>query len=176
MICAENVDWYVTTLDKSEVWSYYGKQNINQGNSNENIIVNIDEMKRYQKIYGYGAALTQSSAYLLTQLKMHSNTQYNALLDRIYNISLHNRDSLGIKVLRLPITSNDFILASNEYYTYDDSVGDYNLTHESLKNDENYIIPVLKDILQVNPDLKIIACPWSAPVWMKTRYFYDLVF
>eukprot|EP01083_Nonionella_stella_P223741 797068_1 len=64
--------------------------------------------------------------------------------------------------------ASDFILPNIQYFTYDDTYYDNTLSQLSLKNAENYQIPILKDILTINPNLKILLAPWSAPTWLKT--------
>jgi glucosylceramidase len=53
-------------------------------------------------------------------------------------------------------------------YTYDDaSYEDFNMNEFSINKDRDFVIPILKEILAVNPEVKIMASPWSAPAWMK---------
>ena len=111
--------------------------------------------------------LTQSSAYLLMQYKKADEPAYWQLMDTLFNKSVDNDHSFGINVLRLPLTSCDFSLPSVKWFTYDDSNGDYNLDHMSLDNAQ-YQIPILKDIITINPYIRLIGTPWTAPPWLKT--------
>lgn len=106
---------------------------------------------------GFGVAVTASSCYNLA--KMESDER-RALLEQIYG-----KDGLGLSVARLTIGSSDY---SAELYTYDDVEGDEALEHFSIARDEEYIIPMIKEILSVNPELYLYASPWSPPGWMKT--------
>jgi hypothetical protein len=45
---------------------------------------------------------------------------------------------------------------------------DWELEHFSTAHDDSYILPVLRRALQINPSLKIVASPWTAPLWLKT--------
>ena len=114
-----------------------------------------------QNMYGYGAALTQSSAYVLGDYKRANENNYWTLLHNLFDREISNENSAGMEVLRLPITGSDFSVKN--YFTYDDVNNDFSLKSESLSNDP-YTIPILQDILKINPDLKIVACPWTAPV------------
>ena len=71
-----------------------------------------------------------------------------------------------MKVLRIPITASDFVVGN--YFTLDDTNNDYSLDDESLDPISKYTIPVLQDILNINSNIKIMLCPWTAPTWLKT--------
>ena len=88
---------------------------------------------------------------------------YRELLDKLFS----EDNGIGITTIRLPISATDFSL---EDYNYDDmppGQTDENLEHFSIDHDKQYIIPIILDILKVNPKLKILASPWSPPAWMK---------
>ncbi len=106
---------------------------------------------------GFGVAITGSSCYNLAQMEKEERTN---LLKRIYG-----KDGLGFNIARLSIGSSDY---SAQVYSYDDTEGDVSLKCFSLQKDEEYIIPIIKEILQINPDLYLYASPWSPPGWMKT--------
>jgi glucosylceramidase len=131
----------------------------------ERVTIQVNDNVRYQPIDGFGAALTDSSAYLMYQLRQSNRTAYNELLQRLFGWS--TSDSIALNVIRLPSSASDFSLTN---YTYDDTAGDTTLQHESIAHDEAYIIPVLRDIIQVagSERIKIMSTPWTAPAWMKT--------
>src|SRR5207248_11097817 len=77
-----------------------------------------------------------------------------------------------LSVLRQPMSASDFALSD---YSYDDlpsgqplSPGDPDLKHFSIDHDRAYILPLLREALVLNANLKIMASPWSPPGWMKT--------
>ena len=72
---------------------------------------------------------------------------------------------MNLNIGRLTIGSSDY---SAEVYTYDDTENDTELKHFSIDRDKEYIIPMIKEILEIKPDLKLFASPWSPPGWMKT--------
>ena len=106
---------------------------------------------------GFGVALTGSSCYLLNQMDPQSRT---VLLEDIFS-----PQRLNLSVARLSIGASDY---SAELYSYDDVPFDTTLTNFSIAKDEEYIIPMIKQILQVRPDLYLFSSPWSPPGWMKT--------
>ena len=105
----------------------------------------------------FGVAITPSSCYELMQMDPEKRA---VLLRQIYG-----RDGLGLSIGRLCIGSCDY---SPELYSYDDVPFDTALTHFSVRRDEAYVIPMIREILAVNPDLTLFASPWSPPFWMKT--------
>lgn len=107
--------------------------------------------------YGFGVAITASSCYLLAQMAPEERT---ALLQYIYG-----KDGAGLSVGRLTVGASDY---SAELYSYDDVPFDTELKHFSVERDEKYVIPMIKEILRINPDLYLFASPWSPPAWMKT--------
>ena len=122
----------------------------------------VDAGKRYQAIVGFGAALTDSSAWLL-QNRM-SEQQRDALLRELYGPP----PGLDLNMARLTIGASDFSL---QHYTLDDlpfGETDPQLQYFNVASNLRDVIPVVLDVLAVNPRLRIIASPWSAPAWMKT--------
>lgn len=106
---------------------------------------------------GFGVALTGSSCYLLSRMEP---TQRKALLQDIFG-----KDGLNLSVARLSIGASDY---SPELYSYDDVPFDESLTHFSIERDLEYIVPMIREVLEIRPDLYIFASPWTPPGWMKT--------
>lgn len=105
----------------------------------------------------FGVAITPSSCYELSLMDPDARHEF---LTHIYG-----KEGLGLSLARLCIGSSDY---SPELYSYDDVADDIELKHFSVKRDEAYIIPIIKEILAINPDLTLFASPWSPPFWMKT--------
>lgn len=151
---------YQSTEDASKKMHRESNLNFNTNPANP-ISITVDPTVTYQTIQGLGMALTGSSAYMLKQLTSSARTQ---VLTNIFSPS----NGMGMSVVRLTIGASDY---SKTSYTYDDQTGsntDPSLSDFALKADDiNYVIPVLKEILAINPDVYIIASPWSAPAWMK---------
>ena len=121
------------------------------------VTAKLSKKPSYSGFLGFGAAITGSSCYNLSKMDAEERGR---LLRSIYS-----KEGLGLSVARLTIGSSDY---SAELYTYDDVEGDESLEHFSVKRDDEYIVPMIKEILQINPDLYIFASPWSPPAWMKT--------
>jgi len=131
-----------------------------------NLTITVNDAVKYQQIDGFGASLTDSSAWLLW------NKLTEAQRKEAVEMLFSPRKGIGLSVLRQPMGASDFALSA---YSYDDlpsgqplSPGDPDLRHFSVDHDRAYIIPLLREALARNPSLKIIASPWSPPGWMKT--------
>ena len=77
-------------------------------------------------------------------------------------------NGIGLDFLRNPMGASDLARYS---YSYDDmSAGqtDPNLTNFSIGHDLTDILPLTKQAEQLNPNLKLMMSPWSAPAWMKS--------
>lgn len=106
---------------------------------------------------GFGVAVTGSSCYNLSLMKKEERRN---LLEKLYT-----NKGLGFNISRLSIGASDY---SAEIYSYDDVENDIELKHFSIKRDMRYIIPIIKEIIEINPEIKFFASPWSPPGWMKT--------
>jgi O-glycosyl hydrolase len=126
------------------------------------LTIKVDDIVKYQKVQGFGAALTDSSAWLISKLPASSR---DALLKRLFDPST----GIGLSMVRLPMGASDFTATGN--YSYDDMPAgqtDPKLSRFSVQHDKPYIIPQLRQALALNPSLKVTATPWSPPGWMKT--------
>ena len=77
-------------------------------------------------------------------------------------------NGLGPSFTRLTVGASDF---SPEHYSYDDTPGnvpDPELRHFTIDYARKYVLPRMREALAINPDLKVMISPWSAPAWMKT--------
>jgi glucosylceramidase len=124
------------------------------------VAVDLDGAR--QRIHGVGAALTESSAYLLLELPAADR---RALLEELFDPARG-----GHSVLRVPIGASDFVLETKSLA--DSPVPDPDLTTFTIERDRRWVIPVLREILAINPDIEILASPWSAPGWMKNTGSY----
>ena len=129
---------------------------------NAGLTIEVNDSVKYQQIDGFGASLTDSSAWLISH-KL-SEAQRAQLLEMLFDPN----KGMGLSILRQPMGASDFALQS---YTYDDlSPGqtDPDMKLFSIDRDRAYIIPILRQSLALDPNLKIISSPWSPPGWMKT--------
>src|SRR3984885_10592116 len=125
-------------------------------------VIDVDSAKTYQTIDGFGFALTGGSAQLL----MHMDpAKRDALLHELFT---RTDDGIGVSYLRLTVGSSDM---NDHVYSYDDlppGDTDVDMAPFSLEPDQADVIPVMKQILAIDPKIKTLASPWSAPLWMKT--------
>lgn len=129
--------------------------------SGQNPTIRVDTTQTYQSIDGFGYTLTGGSAMLINQLGAAGRA---ALLKELFATDASN---IGTSYLRLSIGASDL---SDHAFTYDDLPAgetDAALAKFSLEPEKKDLIPVLKEILAINPELKILGSPWSAPAWMK---------
>ena len=162
-IVSSDVACWLTTADKSILFQ---KQNISinfSTSSNQNNTITVDTTQTFQSIDGFGCALTGGSAYLINRLP---STDRDALLKELFNV---DSTSIGISYLRISIGASDL---SNSVFSYDDIPSgqtDSALSYFGLGADTYDLIPTLKSIVTLNPTIKILGSPWSAPAWMKTN-------
>jgi glucosylceramidase len=131
-------------------------------------VIHINDGVRYQKLQGVGGAMTDSSAWLIRN-QLPAKTQ-SELLHNLFSPT-----AAGLNFVRLPIGASDFTVQGVPY-TYDDlpaGASDPQLSHFSVAHDDAYIVPAMRQVMQINPLTKIIATPWSPPPWMKTNDSYD---
>ena len=131
--------------------------------SNSNPVIEVDSTKTYQEIDGFGNCLTGGSAMLIHHMDQASRS---ALLKELFASDSNN---IGISYLRISIGASDL---NDHVFSYDDMPAgqvDPALANFSVQEDKIDLIPVLKEILAINPSVKILCSPWSPPAWMKSN-------
>ncbi|KAI5991261.1 glycoside hydrolase family 30 protein [Pisolithus albus] len=123
----------------------------------------INDTALYQTIYGFGAALTDSSALLLYNLKTENSGNYWSLMHYLFNAT-DGANSAGLSFIRVPLGATDF---SARNYSYDDVSGDTPLYDFNIGATPSYVFTVLRDILSINNMLRVYILPWSPPGWLK---------
>ncbi len=129
------------------------------GNTSEIV---VDTADRYQTMDGFGASLTDGSAWLLQERLSE------ALRKQVMHQLFDPVHGAGLSFLRQPIGSTDL---SRDTYSFDDmpkGESDPTLEHFSTRHDDAYVFPVIREALQLNPSIIVMATPWSPPAWMKT--------
>lgn len=124
----------------------------------------VDDTAKFQQMDGFGASLTDSSAWLIWN-KLDTAQKPKLMQDLFSPTS-----GIGLSLLRQPMGASDFSASGN--YSYDDVPAgqtDRPLAQFSITHDEPYIVPLLKQALSLNPAIKVIAVPWSPPAWMKSN-------
>ena len=129
-------------------------------NSFQNI--DIDVSQTYQTVDGFGYTLTGGSAEVINTL---SASKKQELLQDLFG---SGENSIAVSYLRVSIGASDLNSSVFSYNDLEPGQTDINLTKFSLEKDRG-VINLLKEILAINPKIKILGSPWSAPVWMKTN-------
>lgn len=126
--------------------------------------ITVDGSEKYQTIDGFGFALTGGSAYLLNKMSAEDRKE---VLKKFYDPQY----GIGASLVRISIGASDL---SKKCFTYDEKLigTDKELKKFNIKAGDKELIPMLKEVLAINPDIKILATPWSAPTWMKTKRLY----
>ncbi len=159
---AQDVAVWITTADHKTTLAASTPATFGAAGSTERPRILIDEQARFQEMVGFGASLTDSSAWLI-QHRLDP-VQRDALLRELFGRA---HGGLGLSFSRLTIGASDF---SRRHYSLDDTPDgkpDPALAHFSIEANRGDVIPVARAMLAINPQLKIMASPWSAPAWMK---------
>lgn len=149
---------YVTTADGTMGFVAIGKDYAEGLNMSPERTLKLNPNVRYQEFDGFGAAITGAAAFNLMQ--MPAERRQKLLVE-----TFSPEKGMGYSYVRVPIGGSDFNSRNDYDYTCCDTKGIENF---ALTTDElDYIIPVLKEILAINPGLKVMGTPWSCPIWMK---------
>ena len=157
------LNYWITTLNKDTLFKQQHFLTFAKVAPNKNLTITVDERQTYQTIDGFGFALTGGSAGHIVNMNSASRA---ALLKELFAIDGNN---IGVSYLRLTIGASDL---NEKVFSYDDlpeGETDVDMKKFSLGPDNLNVIPVLKAILAINPNIKILGSPWSPPTWMKTN-------
>ena len=116
----------------------------------------LNPAARYQDILGFGGAFTDATCYTFNQLAAPAREQ-------LFHEMFHPSE-MGLNVCRTCIGASDY---STKVYSFDDGDADPQLARFSIDHDREYILPILGQARQANPDLFLFSSPWSPPGWMK---------
>lgn len=111
---------------------------------------------KFQEILGFGGALTDAACYMFNELPPDAR---NKLFHELFHPS-----EMGLSVCRICVGSSDY---SRNVYSFDEGEPDPDLKRFSIDHDREYILPMLRQARQANPDLFLFSSPWSPPGWMK---------
>ncbi len=151
-----DVTLYVTTNNRAEDFSKKAIDFSDKVNMSPNTLT-LDASVRYQEMDGFGAAVTGSTCFNLLQMTPADRTKF-------LKETFSETEGMGQSYIRIAIGCSDFSLSE---YTCCDTKGIENF---ALQNEEKtYVIPVLKEILAINPNVKIMGSPWTCPRWMKVK-------
>lgn len=126
-------------------------------------VITVDDSRQFQTMDGFGAAMTDSSAWLLEE--QLTAAQHREVMRRLFD----PRHGIGVSFVRVPLGASDL---AHSHYSYDDmppGQSDPGLRKFSIEHDRAYILPALRQALKLNPSISVMVTPWSPPGWMKTR-------
>lgn len=156
-----DVTLYVTTANRA----YDFKKTFANFSETSNMspsTIALDPTTRYQEMDGFGAAITGSTCYNLLKMSQANRTKF-------LTETFSNEYGMGYSYIRISIGCSDFSL--NEYTCCDTKgIENFSLQEEEL----SYVIPILKEILEINSTIKILGSPWTSPRWMKVNNLTDL--
>ncbi len=141
---------------KHELTSTVAFQKRQNAASNGDQVI-FDSAARFQPMLGFGSAYTDASCFLLHSMQPAARQKF--LTDTF------SPSAMNLSVGRTSIGASDY---SRDLYNYDDTPGDLTLQHFSIAHDEAYILPMLREVRRIHPDLFLLSSPWSPPGWMKT--------
>lgn len=156
------IEVYLTHADRSKLLEKRIKEVSASDNNFENQII-IDPEKTFQTMQGFGFALTGGSAQHFQSMDTASRQE---LLEELFG---RGPDQLGLSYIRISIGASDLDSLPFSYNDLPEGETDETMAKFSIEKDRTSLIPILKQILQINPDLNIMASPWSPPTWMKTN-------
>ena len=151
-------EWVTTSYDAP--WQINATTQLTDAVSDSLVI--IDSTKTLQTIEGFGTCFNELGWSSLSELGY----------DEIQNI-MHELFEPGkganLTMGRMPLGANDFSL---DYYSYDETDGDFDLKDFSIDHDRQTLLPFVKAALAVQPHIKMFASPWCPPAWMKYNKHY----
>jgi glucosylceramidase len=153
------VELHVTTLDASKLLEETALDQ--QEQQSVDVTVTVDTSKTFQEIDGFGYTLTGGSAMHLQNMSEGHRTR---LLEELFG---NKENSIGVSYLRLSVGGSDLDERTWSYNDLAPDEIDTELERFSLAYDTLYLIPTLKEILDIAPNIKLMASPWSPPAWMK---------
>jgi glucosylceramidase len=158
------VSLVLSTNDETQLMAAQPSVNFNLGSTADagTDTVVVDAKQTYQSIDGFGASFTDSAAWLLMTVEPSSS-----LSGTLNDLFTRNGNGIGLSFMRIPIGASDIALS---VYSFDDMpVGqtDPTLANFSITHDQAYILPLIQQAKALNPNLKLMANPWSPPGWMK---------
>lgn len=150
--------WFVTTSD--EPWQSRGALSVTAASSTPHVIAKMDQPK--QIIEGFGASFNELGWTSLAFLEPHTRDE---VLRELFAPGV----GAGLNLCRMPVGANDF---SRDWYSYDETPGDFSLEQFSIAQDHDTLVPFIRAARAQQPDLRLWASPWSPPSWMKTNGHY----
>lgn len=155
------IETWVTKADRSTLFQKQPEKITFGNETGKGLPIIIDDRQEFQTMDGFGFALTEGSAFHLHHMSAAARTR---ILEEMFSTDGNN---VGFSYIRLSLGASDLNRFVYSFNDLPDGKKDMEQKKFSLGHDYDDIIPVMKEILKIVPNIKIMASPWSAPVWMK---------
>ncbi|HEY0779381.1 MAG TPA: glycoside hydrolase family 30 beta sandwich domain-containing protein [Gemmatirosa sp.] len=156
---ASGAEWVVTTRDAPwQVQSPLPLASVGSAGADVYILPGAER----QPIEGFGACFNELGWAALALLRPDER---DAILRELFAPGV----GANFTLCRMPLGANDF---SREWYSYDETDGDFELQHFSIARDRETLVPFIEAARRHQPALRLWASPWSPPTWMKTNRHY----
>ena len=146
--------------------SYETPWQVNEVNATNEVVpspvIVIDTQKTKQTVEGFGTCFNELGWTSLNELTPSDR-------DGIMHELFEPGNGANLTMGRMPLGANDFSL---DFYSYDETDGDFDLKDFSIDHDRQTLLPFVKSALAIKPDIKLFASPWSPPQWMKYNKHY----
>lgn len=160
---ARSMEAWVTLADRSNLMARQSNQIFFGRNSGSGFPIIVDDRQSFQRMDGFGFALTGGSAQHLHAMSPEARAE---ILRECFG---RGEGSVGFSYIRLSLGASDLNSFVYSYNDLPEGESDFKLEKFNLGHDHDDVIPVLKEILAIAPEIKIMSSPWSAPTWMKTN-------
>ncbi|WP_134088691.1 glycoside hydrolase family 30 beta sandwich domain-containing protein [Olivibacter sp. XZL3] len=157
----DKITYYLTKGDRSALLQKLQTSFTDQDNAAKRI--SLDSTQTFQEIDGFGYTLTGGSADLIASLP---EAKQDSLLEELFS---DKEQAIRVNYLRVSIGASDLSASTFTYNEMPAGQSDPSLKHFSIAEEKKSLIPVLKKIIAINPAIKILGSPWTAPTWMKTN-------
>ncbi|GGI22337.1 glycoside hydrolase family 30 protein [Pedobacter mendelii] len=159
-----NVSSWLTKADRSVLFAKQTAVLKFSSEQNKNPTIFVNDKETYQPIDGFGYTLTGGSAQHIIKMSAPARA---TLLKELFATDGNN---IGVSYIRLSIGASDLNEKVFSYNDLPEGETDLQQAKFDLGLDKADVIPVMKEILAINPKIKILGSPWSPPLWMKTTY------
>lgn len=158
LVAQKKLIWVATTA--AEPWKTMEAPAISPAATTADVEVLVKKTR--QTIEGFGTCFNELG---WTSLSILSEKDRESVMRELFAPGI----GACFTICRMPLGANDF---SRQWYSYDETDGDFGLRHFSIAHDSETLIPFIKNAQKYNPSLKLWASPWSPPSWMKYNHHY----
>jgi glucosylceramidase len=152
----------ITWISSTEAKQWQSHKNIKAGLTSGKTDAEVLLDKTLQQIDGFGTCFNELG---WTSLSILNANDREKILKELFSPNV----GANFTICRMPVGANDF---SNNWYSYNETAGDFEMKNFSIANDSQTLIPFIKSALKYNPNIKLWASPWSPPIWMKYNKHY----